>query len=449
MAILNVLETQPNSDKRNEFLIVIDYLLTKTSDEKHATSQAAIIKYAKETYKVDIRRDRISQILLHLSQLVEKYPDKFPFKLKVVSSNSASNSEDASRRKYYISERAFSDKEILKIVSAIQSDKSISQEATSSLVNKFLKESASETKIAELKKKLGKKQRKTSKYSDRGMSFLDTLEDLADKEERVWFTIRDYRDTDFDCQHFSMIRELRKQNEHHGYIYSVLEVNNRFVAVVYLSDYKHAMITPVTNIVITDHLNLKDISDTIDYSLDNDKYSSIDEWVEKHYSGQDGRLIRFEFKFTLDYTHEKDIQYISSSFQKHWKKRMEYRIVEREAETFHVNDNGDLEPIKVTVQDAYVVVESTLPSFRHWYMDYKVFSNVVIINPSRMNDMLLGPLMNRLVRRISKYGSRYDYELKRTPKPEYQEFLERNVVLLDRISVSERPVEGIPHKRKE
>ena len=79
-----------------------------------------------------MRRDRISQILLHLSQLVEKYPDKFPFKLGVVVSNSASNSEDASRRKYFIKERAFSDKEILKIVSAIQSDKSISPEATDS-----------------------------------------------------------------------------------------------------------------------------------------------------------------------------------------------------------------------------------------------------------------------------------------------------------------------------
>ena len=311
-----------------------------------------------------------------------------------------------------------------------------------------MKENASEIKITELRKKLGKKQRKISKYSDRGMSYLDTLEDLADKEERVWFTIRDYDDADFDCQHYPMVRELRKQKEHHGYIYSVLEVNNRFVAVIYLSDYKHAMITSITNIVITDHLYLKDISDTIDYSLDNNKYSSIDDWVEKHYSGQDGRIIRFEFKFTLDYTHEKDIQYISSSFQKHWKKRMEYQIVEREAESVHLNDNGEFETIKVNVKDAHVVVESTLPSFRHWYMDYNVFSNVVIISPARMNDMLLGPLMNRLVRRISKYGSRYDYELKRTPKPEYQEFLERNVVLLDRMSVSERPVEGIPLKAK-
>ena len=70
MAILNILETQPNSDKRNEFLIVLDFLLNKTFDEKHATSQTAIIKYAKDRFGVEMRRDRISQILLHLSQLV-------------------------------------------------------------------------------------------------------------------------------------------------------------------------------------------------------------------------------------------------------------------------------------------------------------------------------------------------------------------------------------------
>ena len=48
MATLNAHEIQPNSDKRNELLIVLDYLLHHTSDEKHATSQTAIVKYAKD-----------------------------------------------------------------------------------------------------------------------------------------------------------------------------------------------------------------------------------------------------------------------------------------------------------------------------------------------------------------------------------------------------------------
>ena len=126
MPVLNAFDVQPNSDKRNEFLVVLDYLLTRTSDEKHATSQADIIKYAKNEYDLDIRRDRIPQILLHLSQLTDKYPEKFPFKLKTVKPKSAEYNSDGAWRKYYISERAFSDKEILKIVSAIQSYKTIS-----------------------------------------------------------------------------------------------------------------------------------------------------------------------------------------------------------------------------------------------------------------------------------------------------------------------------------
>ena len=451
MAILNAFDVQPNSDKRNEFLVVLDYLLTHTSDEKHATSQTDIVKYAKNEYELDIRRDRIPQILLHLSQLTDKYPEKFPFKLKTVKPKSSGDKSDGAWRKYYISERAFSDKEILKIVSAIQSDKTISSEATDTLVNKFLKETASEDKIVELKKKLEKKQRKTSKYTDRGMGFLEMLEDLADKEERIWFSIKDYDDVDFDIRSYSFSRELSKNKELHGYIYSVLEVNNNFVAVIYLPDYRHAMITPITNVVVLSHLDLKDISDAIDYTLDNDRYGSIDEWVEKHYKGQDGNLINFEFKFTLDGVPEKEIQYISSSFRKHWKQTMEYSVVERDAEILQFDEtNNELKSTIVTVRDAYVNVRTTIQSFRHWYMDYKIFSQVVIVSPSRMNDMLLGPLMNRLVRRMSKYGSRYDYELKRTPKDEYREFLERNEIRRRRRQeiIRDERVEGIPNKYK-
>ena len=451
MPVLNAFDVQPNSDKRNEFLVVLDYLLTRTSDEKHATSQADIIKYAKNEYDLDIRRDRIPQILLHLSQLTDKYPEKFPFKLKTVKPKSAEYNSDGAWRKYYISERAFSDKEILKIVSAIQSDKTISSEATDALVDKFLKETANEDKITELKKKLEKKQRKTSKYTDRGMGFLEMLEDLADREERIWFAVKDYNDVDFDIHNYSFSKKLSKIKELHGYIYSVLEVNNKFVAVIYLPDYKHAMITPITNITILSHLDLKDISEAIDYTLDNDRYASIDEWVEKHYKGQDGNLIKFEFKFTLDGVPEKDVQYITSSFRKHWKQVMEYSVVEREAEILQFDEtNNELKRTTVVVRDAYAEIRTTIQSFHHWYMDYKIFSNVVIVSPSRMNDVFLSPLMNRLVRRMSKYGSRYEYELKRTLKPEYQEFLERNEIHPHRRreTIRDDRVEGVLEKNK-
>ena len=431
MATLNAFENQPNSDKRNEFLIVLDYLFHHTN-EKHATSQAEIVKYAKSEYNVQMRRDRIPHILLHLSQLTEKYPDKFPFKLKTVMPKSASNDEAGARRKYYVSERAFSDNEILKIASAIQSDKTISNSATTKLIDKFFQETASEDKIDSLKKRLEKKQRKTSKFTDRGMDYLEKVEEMAANNERVWFTIKDYSEVDFDRPRLSMAREMRGQEEHVGYIYALKEVNNRFVLIIYLSDFRHVMITPTTNIVINRHMDLNDIGGPIDFTLDNPRFSSIDEWVEKHYKGQDGITVPFTFKFTLESLSPSEFDYIEHSFRNHWKMPMEYETKERNADVIITNDKGEqvvLESKKV--HDAYVTIRTTRESFIHWYKDYKIWTNVVVTEPSFFNDYFFGRIINQLTRRLTKYGSRYDYEITRKPKPEYLKFLESMDMLKD------------------
>ena len=430
MATLNASEMQPNSDKRNELFIVLDYLLHHTSDEKHATSQTSIVKYAKAEYGVDIRRDRIPQILLHLSQLTEKYPDKFPFKLKTVMPKSATGAEDGARRKYYISERAFSDKEILKIVSAIQSDKTISTDATNKLVDKLLRETASEKKIQDLKKKLEKKQRKSGKFTDRGMDYLERVEEMAASNETIWFTIKDFADADFDCPRYMVRRLMKDQTEHRGFIHSIKEVNNKFVLIIYLPDYKHAMITPTTNVVIVRHMDLNDINQVVDFPLANEKYASIDEWVEQHYKGLDGFLVTFKFKFILEDLRAKDFEYIDMSFRKHWKQAMNYETVEREADVIRMDDNGGEVVGTRLVHDAFVTIKTTRESFEHWYKDYKILSKVVIVQPSFFNDIILAPLLNRLARRINKYGSRYDYKVSRTAKPEYQEFLDHNPILI-------------------
>lgn len=426
MAILNASEIQPNSDKRNEFLIVLDYLLHFTSDENHATSQKKIIDYAKNEYGIDIRRDRIPQILLHLYQLTEKYPDRFPFKLNCVRSRSANSDDDGTRRKYYISERAFSEKEILKIVSAIESDSTITSAATKSLVDKFLKETVQENKIPAIQKKLAKKQRKKSKFTAVGMNFLELLEELADRNERVWFKLKNKRDADFDMRVPAMIKEIRNGDEFYGHIYSVREINNKFIVVVYLPKYKHAFITPITNILITRHMDLNDIGSVCDFTLDNSKFASIDEWVDKHYKGQDGLIYTFVFKFTIDPCPQEEFEYVNRSFEKHWKKKMEYEIKDREVETMRYDAEAkQLVPTIVTVKDAYVTIETNRDSFEHWYKDYKIMSAVVIVSPAQLNDILLAPLVKRLAKRITKYGARYNYELTRTPKPEYAEWLKQ------------------------
>ena len=424
MAILNALEIQPNSDKRNEFLIVLDYLLHFTSDEKHTTSQTKIMEYARQEYGVEIRRDRIPQILLHLYQLTEKYPNKFPFKLKYVNAKSANRKDDGARRKYYISERAFSEKEVLKIVSAIESDSTITNAATKSLVEKFLKENVQDNRVDSIKKKLAKKQRKKPKFTDNGMNFLELLEELADKNERVWFKLKNRRDADFDKKTLEMTKAFRTREELYGHIYSVREINNKFIVIIYLSEFRHALITPITNILITNHMDLSDVDNTCDFSLDNDRFASIDEWVDKHYKGQDGRVRPFTFKFTIDPCPQKELDYIIVSFEKHWKKKMEYEIKEREVEILRY-DHEKKATVHETmvVKDAYVTIETNADSFTHWYEDYKILNKVVIVSPAQFNDLLLGTLVKKLANRITKYGARYNYELTKTPKPEYAAWL--------------------------
>ena len=440
MAVLNASEVQPNSDKRNEFLIVLDYLLHFTSDENHTTSQKKIMDYALQEYGVEIRRDRIPQILLHLYQLTEKYPHKFPFKLKCVIPKSASADEDGARRKYYISERAFTEKEILKIVSAIQSDSTITADATKTLVDKLLKETIQDNKVSALQNKLAKKQRKKSKFTATGMNFLELLEDLAAKNERVWLKLKNVRDVDFDARIMSMIKEIRSGEEFYGHIYSVREINNNFIVIVYLPKFKHAFITPITNILIVNHLDLNDIGRPCDFVLDNTRFASIDEWVDKHYKGQDGHIQTFVFKFTLEPAVPKDLDHIIRSFEKHWKKKIEYEIKDREVQVDRYNsETKQITTETIVVKDAYVTIETNVDSFNHWYSDFKILSNVVIVSPAQLNDLWLAPLVRRLAKRITKYGARYDYELTRTLKPEYLEWLKENG--LDKETIGALPKE--------
>ena len=440
MAVLNASEVQPNSDKRNEFLIVLDYLLHFTSDENHATSQKKIMDYALREYGVEIRRDRIPQILLHLYQLTEKYPNKFPFKLKCVMPKSASADDDGARRKYYISERAFTEKEILKIVSAIQSDSTITADTTKTLVDKLLKETVQDGKVNALQTKLAKKQRKKSKFTATGMNFLELLEDLAATGERVWFKLKNVRDVDFDARVGAMFKEIRSGEEFYGHVYSVREINNKFIVIIYLPKYKHAFITPITNILITNHMDLSDIGNSCDFVLDNTRFASIDEWVDKHYKGQDGLIHTFVFKFTIEPCPVKELEYITRSFEKHWKKKLEYEIKDREVQVNRYNpETKQITTETIVVKDAYVTLEANVDSFEHWYSDYKILTNVVIISPAQLNDLWLAPIVNRLAKRITKYGARYDYELTKTLKPEYAAWLKQRG--LDKETVSTQPKE--------
>ena len=63
----------PNSIPRNEFLVVLEYLYNVADSKDNAATQQKIIEYALSNYDIEIRRDRIAQILLHIEYLVNFY----------------------------------------------------------------------------------------------------------------------------------------------------------------------------------------------------------------------------------------------------------------------------------------------------------------------------------------------------------------------------------------
>lgn len=76
------------------------------------------------------------------------------------------------------------------------------------------------------------------------------------------------------------------------------------------------------------------------------------------------------------------------------------------------------------VKDAYITIESNLEAFRKWYLQYDVLSVTVIMEPNYYNDYLVGDLVDRLIRRLNKYGAVYDYQVNKTYKEEYKQAVE-------------------------
>lgn len=428
MAVLNIKEEQPNSDKRKEFLIVLDYLLTKAYDAEHATNQQDIIQYAENQYKVFMRRDRIPQILIHLQQLTEKYPNKFPFRLKTVSTKGNKGGDDGTRTRYYIDQRGYDDSEILSIISAIKKDKTISDQKTDELIDKFLNLSATPNKKNLLKNRVYNKKSATGgsvKLPKNAIDQLDKIQYICDNRLRVLFWLKDKNHFDADHYNGELEDKIHSNELLYGYFYrTIAKEKDKYDVAIYFDSYNTAIVTPYDNITIQSAMNIG--NNMQEYNLFPGRFTNIDEWLEAHYTGKDGFVRTFVFKITYRDDEGKEYQpevfkRIKDSFKKHWKQDMQFEVKPRVVDMSYRDENNERVEKHITVQDAYVTIESNVESFRKWYMNYDIFPNVVIVSPGKYNEFWLGELTRRLVRRLTKYGGVWNYELNRTIKPEYEE----------------------------
>ena len=419
---------QPNSESREEFLIVLEYLLTEAYDEKHATTQSKIIDFALNSYNVIIRRDRVNQILIHLYQLTQKYPDKIPFKLRVKKINKI--------YKFYVDERMFTDKEILEIASSIVNDDKKTGAKSKALVDKLLSIAANEHKRAELSKNINRVNRRRSKMANSSISKLEILEDAMLNKKRIWVRFNSFYDVNFS----SSKRNLRERH-HNGedltcFVYHIMEIDKETLIVLYFDAEQCAAIVKSDNLILTrEPLDIGDWANDIDFVLRDRKYTNIDSWIDDHYKGRDGLTYTFTIKTSI--LEDNSFNKFKKKFEAYWKIPMEYTIKQREAPQTRFDEEGKPYEEIITVDDAYITFESNLPSFRHWYMNYEIFSKVVIIEPARLNDRFMAVLAERLMRRITKYGGIYNYKFERSIKPEYEQKIKERQEHIEHIRKTE------------
>ena len=409
-------EIQPNSGTREELLIVLEYLQNNAYDKKHATSQADILKYAEEKYHMNIRRDRIGQILIHLEQISKRNDLTLPFELKVVELNKI--------KRYYVGERSFAEDDVVKIISALERDKSLSPAESKRIATKLLDNFVSKPKQETVIEKSKKRYKGSKKINSNLFSIGEEFMAACYSQDTLAFTVVKANEVEISCEKKdNKIKAFLKSMETTrtiGFAYSYYELANTTVAVIYFDDIKQAIATPLYNLRIEEHhprWNDKPIS----FALNNSNYTNIDSWLKDHFSGQDGEKHKFVLKITTNDRPGFHFLEFCEKYKKYWEQLPKFEYKDRVVELTNKTKDGEIIKEKVIAKDAYFSVEANMKSFLKWYDELGNFDNVVIVEPKELNDLVLSEKIARYCRRINKYGAFYNFSYSKERKPEFEE----------------------------
>ena len=407
-------EEQPNSAPRMEMLIVMEYLKEYAYDKEHATTQMEIVKFAEEKYNTKIRRDRIGQILIHLEQVSNDLPELLPFTIKSVDFNKI--------KKYYVPQRMFKESDIVDIVSSLDANDYLPKAKANLLANRFLSVTANKADHERIIKKIQRRGHKTIKVDDESLSKRQNFLNAADNQIRITFKIKNMRRAHFSETLPENVRREARTNPDYsfwGFAVKTVQPEAEPKPIVYLDQYQIAMITSFDNIEITDvESTSRWKEETLSYPLVG-KYSNIDDWIKDYYKGQAGKTMDITLKVTTN--DEAWFNKFKASFKKHWKKDLEYEIVDREVPFLVRGEDG--KPVrKVDIaHDAVFTINTTKDAFEHWYIDEGNFDYAVALNPRWINDYYLSERVRRYARRLNKYGAGSLYRVERIVREEPKE----------------------------
>ena len=412
-------EEQPNSAPRMEMLIVMEYLKEYAYDKDHATTQAEIIKFGEEKYNTKIRRDRVGQILIHLEQISNDTPELLPFTVKSIDYNKI--------KKYYVPQRMFKESDIVDIVSSLDSNDYLNKDKANLLANRFLNVAANKASHNRIISKIQRRGHKTIKVDDESLNKRQLFLNAADNQIRIVFQIKNLMRASFSNSLPTDVRREAKINPNYtfwGFAVKTIQPNETEPKpVIYLDQYQIAMVTAFDNIEITDVESLSRWNKDIAYPLVG-RYDDIDVWLKDHYKGQDG--ITREIKLKVTTNDEEKFKKFKVSFKKHWKKDLEYEIVDREVPYLTRDKDGKIIEKVLVAHDAVFTISANREAFEHWYLDEGNFDMAVILSPKRLNNFYLSEKIRRYARRINKYGQGIIYRIERQVKEEAKENVENN-----------------------
>ena len=300
---------------RMEVIIVLDYLLSQTN-EKHPAKQIDIINYGIEKYGIEIRRQRIPDILWDLKDFVDEHKEQLPFEIKEVSTGE--------KFKFYTNFTLFNKEEINTIIFAISNYKYAVPSEYKKIISKFLSFVTNKYDKVEYLKKLKEDIKYVENENRDNIKRLKLVKQAIKNKSLLELEFYDVSsiksNSNFIFAGTLMYRRVK------CYVYKVLSYNNQEYVVGYDFIHKHWFSVPLDKINICSSMEMGDfIKDYNELLTPPEGYKTIDDYLRKNVLPCDIETIEICFKFS-SYSH----RYVRLSFTKFFKSAFECSRVKNE-----------------------------------------------------------------------------------------------------------------------
>ena len=356
-------EVQPSSTTREELFIVLEYLKEFAYDEKHLSKQADIVRFAKEIYNYDFRRDRIPQILIHLTQLENRLP--FKVKAKKINKN----------YRFFLEKSFLTDNEVIDIIEALHNDQNKSETKIKRLENSLLNSFVGKDKQKAIKEKTNKTISRGKHLDDVEQQKVELLKDAAYKKLFITFKIKT---TDFEISNDkkTILNEIKMGHVLDGYVYAFLSFDKGPHVAIYSQSHKLVIVTSIESIDLASNpVNIGEWKKNIKFEINNTKFKNAGEWIENHYKGK--TLENYEVVIAVKLGQENQIK---KSFETYFATKM---VLDNSSKLTVKTMDGTTKTIRKRDDFAYIKLTTNLPSVQNWFLsDKKIMFNVVIVEPA-------------------------------------------------------------------